>query len=1409
MSGVDQRIVEMKFNGDSFLNGVKNSLNVLKSLKEGLNNLKGGKKDINDLEDAGKKFSLSGMTKGIQDATSNLNLMKVAGLTVFTSLVHQALFAGENILKALTINPLKAGLDVYETKINAIQTILANTASEGTKLKDVTAALNQLNDYANKTVYNFGQMAKNIGTFTAAGVNLKESVASIKGIANLAALSGSSAEQASTAMYQLSQSIAAGKVNLQDWNSVVNAGLGGKVFQNQLIETARATGVNIDAIIKKAGSFRNSLQQGWLTSNILTKTLSLFTGDLSKAQIKAMGFTDKEANAILKQAQNAVDSATKIRTVTQLFDALKEEVATAWSRVFEAVIGNINQATNTLSALHNVAENALTTPINKLAELLTAFRKLGGFDLIIKGITNAFHAFAAILSTVKEAFRAVFPENGGQAAQGLLKMAEAFEKFTQKLEPSKKTLAELKTIFEGIFSVVKIVIDVVGAAIGGITKIGSAASGSSGGFLHLLSNLASLITKFKNLIESSGALTKFFQFLGTILSLPVKAIGLLFSGIGSLGTVFQKIVSFVSPIIQKIGSEFSKVGSAIVNGIKSGNFTNVGTILNQVLLGGLLLQVKKFMKSLTSSLGGGEKGPGLFDTIKESFEGLTNSLKAMQQNLKAGTLEKIAIAVAVLAASLLALSFVNIGNLTKALAAMTVMFTELLISLSVVSKIAGSGGVVKMAVIGVALNELATAILILTGAVAILAHFSWDQLTKGLAAIAILLAELSVAVKAMSGDTAGLITATAAMIGIATAMNIMALAVGQLGKLPFGTLAKGVGAIAALLLVVTGFQRIDGGEKLISSAAGMVLIGAALNVMAAAIKKLGGIPMGNLVKGIGAVAATLLVLVTAMNAMKSGIGGGAALTIAAAGLLILSKAISSLGAESWGAIGKALVALAASLLLMQGAMLAMQGAIGGAAALLVMSAALAVLTGVLVILGNLSWDTIVKGLVALAGIFAVLGAAGLLLAPVTPIILALGVAVGLIGIGVLAAAAGLLVFAAAITALGVAVVAVAASIIALIKLIISLPAVVINGIVNAIASIVKTLGAAISTIVNAFVGIFSSVLDAITKLVPKFVNAVTAIVNGMVHIITVEAPKLVTAMLQAMQSMLNAINKYLPKFAAGTVQLITNMLNAIASKIPAMGRAAANLILTFINTVTTQTVRVVNAGLQMVIKMINGIANGIRSQTPQLQQAMRNLGSAIIQAITGAITGGLSAVVGSITNVVKGAINAAKKLLEINSPSKVFMAIFKAVPEGAALGVTNNAHLVDKAVDVMTTSAIKTVGKSLSSMGKIIADGIDLQPKITPVIDLTQLKAGISKIPDISGSPSIKAVVSASNAASISASNAAAAANAGLVNSNSPVQLNFTQNNNSPVALDAVTIYRQTKNQLSITRGALTRANAG
>jgi tape measure domain-containing protein len=196
-------------------------------------------------------------------------------------------------------------------------------------------------------------MARNIGTFTAAGVKLDTSVTAIKGIANLAAISGSNADQASTAMYQLSQALSTGTVRLMDWNSVVNAGMGGQVFQDAVMETARVHGVAIDQIIKEEGSFRDSLQRGWFSSEILTETLSKFTGDLNAEQLKTMGYTEDQIAGIIKMGQTASDAATKVKTFSQLFGTLKEAAQSGWAQTWEIIIGDFEEAKSFLTELNN------------------------------------------------------------------------------------------------------------------------------------------------------------------------------------------------------------------------------------------------------------------------------------------------------------------------------------------------------------------------------------------------------------------------------------------------------------------------------------------------------------------------------------------------------------------------------------------------------------------------------------------------------------------------------------------------------------------------------------------------------------------------------------------------------------------------------------------------------------------------------------------------------------------------------------------------------------------------------------------------------------------------------------------------------------------------------------------------
>lgn len=348
---IDQRVVSLEFDNSRFQKNASSTVSMLEKLKEKLN-FNGATKSLSNISTAANKVNLSGINSAVDTVHAKFSALDVVAVTAMANIANSAVNAGKRIVNALTLEPVMSGFQEYETQINAIQTILANTQSKGSTLEDVNKALDELNKYADQTIYNFTEMTRNIGTFTAAGVDLDKSVTSIKGIANLAAVSGSNAQQASTAMYQLSQAIASGRVALQDWNSVVNAGMGGELFQNALKRTAKHFGTNVDAMIKKYGSFRESLTRGgWLTTEILTETLTQLSGAYSEADLIAQGYSKKQAQEIAQLAETAVNAATKVKTFSQLFDTLKEAAQSGWTQTWEYIIGDFNQAQSLLTSI--------------------------------------------------------------------------------------------------------------------------------------------------------------------------------------------------------------------------------------------------------------------------------------------------------------------------------------------------------------------------------------------------------------------------------------------------------------------------------------------------------------------------------------------------------------------------------------------------------------------------------------------------------------------------------------------------------------------------------------------------------------------------------------------------------------------------------------------------------------------------------------------------------------------------------------------------------------------------------------------------------------------------------------------------------------------------------------------------
>lgn len=402
---VDSRVVEMRFDNSNFEANVRTSMSTLERLKQSLNLTKSAK-GLEGLSAAAKKVDFSGMENGIDAVQAKFSALQVMGVTALANITNSAVNAGKKIISALTFEPVMTGFHEYETQINAVQTILANTQKEGTNVQIVNKALDELNTYADKTIYNFTEMTRNIGTFTAAGVKLQTSVDAIQGIANLAAMSGSTSQQASTAMYQLSQALAAGTVKLMDWNSVVNAGMGGAIFQDALRETSELLGTGAEAAIKANGSFRESLHTGWLTSEVLTETLKKFTTsgaiehvaeytglsekavqaalDSAEAQYGEADAIDKAAEALAKKsgkskdeiksalelAKSAEDAATKVKTFSQLWDTMKEAVQSGWAQTWRLIIGDFEEAGELLTGISDFFNGIITNMSNARNDLL-------------------------------------------------------------------------------------------------------------------------------------------------------------------------------------------------------------------------------------------------------------------------------------------------------------------------------------------------------------------------------------------------------------------------------------------------------------------------------------------------------------------------------------------------------------------------------------------------------------------------------------------------------------------------------------------------------------------------------------------------------------------------------------------------------------------------------------------------------------------------------------------------------------------------------------------------------------------------------------------------------------------------------------------------------------------------------
>lgn len=1270
-STIDERVVEMRFDNRQFESNVQTSLSTLDKLKRSLN-LDGATKGLEGISAASKNCDMSGLSSAVQTVQARFSALEVMAVTALANITNSVINTGKQMLSSLTIEPIKDGFAEYELKMGSIQTIMMST---GASLQDVNKYLNELNTYADRTIYSFADMTSNIGKFTNAGVKLEDAVMAIQGISNEAAVSGANANEASRAMYNFAQALSAGYVKLIDWKSIENANMATVEFKTQLLEAAVAAGTvekttdgmyrvltennqgsTMDEAIDATKNFNDSLQYQWMTTDVLVNTLRDYADETTDIGKKAFA------------------AAQEVKTFTQLMDTLKEAVGSGWAMTWEILFGDFNEA----KAMWTDASNYFGGMIDAMSDarnsMLQGWKDLGGRTAVIDAIKNAFGALVSVVKPVKDAFREIFPP---MTSQQLYNMTVALKEFTSHLKLSDTASANLKKTFKGIFAVLDIgkqafsaLFKAIVPLFGGFKTLGGGVLGVTGSIGDFLVSIDEFIKKndifgksVQGVIDFVGKAANAFKdfakevkdkfdlpdldtikksvtdFLNTLKEkVKIPGLELLHSmlervhvrmsqvgdaagdmkggviiAIGAMGEALSKckflqllqaLWNGVKTIVGGIAQVIGGLADTIIEKLGNADFSGIIDLLNGLSLGGIAVGLTKFINSLSNPL---DSLGDIMENVTGILDGVRGCFEEYQNQLKAGTLIKIATAIGILAASIVAISLVDSYKLAGSLGAITVMMTELIVAMAAFNKLGGvSGkGATKLVV-------FAGAVLVLSSAVKKMASLSWGELARGLVGVGVLLAELDVFMatskfnkKAMSNATAMVIFAAAikvmasavkdlsslgweemakgllgvgvllaevdiflntakfsgkamstatGMLVMAAALKVLASVCGDFAKMQWGEIGKGLTAVGALLLEVAAFTKLTGNTKhVISSGLALVEIAAAMKIFASAMGDFARFSWQEIAKGLVAMGGALAEVAIAANLMpKNMVGIGAGLVVVGAALEIVADALGKMGKLSWEEVAKGLVAMGGALAELAIGLNLMNGTLAGSAALLVAAAALAVLAPVLSVLGAMSWGGIAKGLITIAGAFTVIGVAGGVLTPLVGTILALSGAFALIGVGVVAIGAGLLAAGLGLSALAVGFTAFAASLTAGATAVVAGLTVIITGVAGLIPAIVAKIGEAIVEFCKV-----------ITASAPVIGETIKAVVLTLVDVLVECVPAIADGALALIAGVLEALVTYTPSIVDSIFQFLIAVLDGIEKNLPALIQSAINVLMAF------------------------------------------------------------------------------------------------------------------------------------------------------------------------------------------------------------------------------------------------------
>lgn len=776
----------------------------------------------------------------------------------------------------------------------------------------------------------------------------------------------------------------------------------------------------------QADAYSYTLQQVALASGAVTEEQITKAGSFTKA-LQQNGVSAQLLKASLDEAQT---SAEKLLTLSD-----KEMAAKHYDRE------TIQRDAEAFAKLNAEIQNG-TLDLDEYAKKIG---ELSGREHLVQSFWNIMDAIGKVVAPVKEAFSEIFPPADGER---IYSFAERLDLMTQKLIITDQTAEKIKKTFKGLFTVLKGVTTIlskigamakeafsllanaakpvaqvmlsVGAGLGDFLETIYKVATGSGTLREKLGGIKTALTKLLSPVDALGSMlknTKIAQYIDTFLEKGEKSTGLL----GTLYSVGRRAFDGLSAVIQTaasggigilgalgmaISTLLSKLGGLGENAVQVLGLTKPNLEDFQQNLIDMPKNLSKSMSEFASSF---QRSMNKINgSVGDAFAPVKQFFTAVKEGFDAISGTDVYRFMSLIDVGLLAFSIGQMAKATKSLKAM--LETPLT---GMLNSISGTFKQLTSAIKTWQKNEstktltgMATAILILAGAMYVMSRINPDRFTEIAITVFGFVTLLTISAKLLEPTTKRFTKAfdslkasalnAATLWGTAAALIGLGIAIGSITKglsrimevLQKGNIAANAAALAVVTVSIVAMMlamrqlslALVVGEKamnhkvILSTAVELVALSSAIKVLSTALKPLSEIKFTSLVKAgmavvsLGGLLTTMATALAVVNKVigPTGFQNGAAIAAMAGGIWIAAQAVSSLANIQLVRLDAAMTSIKTLMLLMTTmSAFSAKTKFGSGAAILVMSSSLIVLAGAVGLFAAMG-DAAIDGLIKVA-----------------------------------------------------------------------------------------------------------------------------------------------------------------------------------------------------------------------------------------------------------------------------------------------------------------------------------------------------------------------------------------------------------------------------------------------------------